>query len=122
MLLNPMVCAVPSFMAPKRLETFWMGCPSVFHTAPPHPRSNAHWIWAPELVGGADASQNGFGERMPAQFADRSAMAPSHQVLVDGLGGALALGRGVDDLGSSVGAVAAGEPSLAPGGAVLADD
>src|SRR5512132_2017467 len=110
MLLNPMVCAVPSLTAPNRLETFWIGVPSVFHTAPPQPRSNARWIWAPELVGGADASQNGLGERMPAQTEVRSGMAALGEVAVDGLGGALAVGRGVDHLGAAVGAVAAGKP------------
>jgi hypothetical protein len=29
---------------PKRLDTFWIGWPSVFQTAPPQPASNARWI------------------------------------------------------------------------------
>src|ERR1700743_2067822 len=40
--------------------------PIVFHTAPPQPASNARMICSPQLVGGADASQNGFIQRMPA--------------------------------------------------------
>src|ERR1700682_720968 len=46
----------------------------VFHTAPPQPASNARCTCMPELLGGAEASQNGFGERIPAKFILRSAM------------------------------------------------
>ncbi len=46
----------------------------VFQTAPPQPASNARWICFPELVGGADASQKGFGDRMPAKSICRSAI------------------------------------------------
>src|SRR5580700_10159711 len=46
----------------------------VFHTAPPQPASNARCTWAPELAGGADANQKGFGERMPANSMLRSAI------------------------------------------------
>src|SRR5262245_48294456 len=46
----------------------------VFQTAPPHPASNARITWSPQLAGGPDASQNGFGHRMPAKFVVRSAM------------------------------------------------
>src|SRR5260370_21744653 len=45
----------------------------VFHTAPPQPASNARCTCIPELLGGADASQNGFGERIPAKLILRSA-------------------------------------------------
>jgi hypothetical protein len=31
-------------------------------------------IWSPELVGGAEANQNGFGDVMPAQLAVKSGM------------------------------------------------
>src|SRR5258708_37702273 len=44
----------------------------VFHTAPPQPASNARCTCIPELLGGADASQNGFGERIPAKLILRS--------------------------------------------------
>src|SRR5277367_5153766 len=53
----------------------------VFHTAPPQPASNARWTCMPELLGGADASQNGLGERIPAKLMLRSAM--RHQPFVN---------------------------------------
>src|ERR1700734_3608239 len=43
----------------------------VFHTAPPHPASKARIICSPLLVGGAEASQKGLGERIPAKFPDK---------------------------------------------------
>lgn len=46
----------------------------VFHTAPPQPASNALCTCAPELAGGAEASQKGLGERMPAKLMLRSGM------------------------------------------------
>ena len=46
-----------------------IGSPSVFQTAPPQPASNARMTWSPLFVGGAEASQNGFGLRMPATSA-----------------------------------------------------
>src|SRR3990170_4329729 len=87
-----------------------MGWPRVFHTAPPQPAAKARITWSPVLVGGAEASQNGLGERMPARLIPRSAMvvvpfAPA----VDAARGALALGDGVDDLGPAAGGVAADE-------------
>src|SRR5580692_12116971 len=48
-----------------REDTLLMGSPIVFHTAPPHPASKARMICSPQLVGGADASQNGLGHSMP---------------------------------------------------------
>src|SRR3979490_1034604 len=42
-----------------------MGAPIVFHTAPPHPASNARMICSPQFVGGADASQNGLRHGIP---------------------------------------------------------
>src|SRR5258707_173719 len=45
----------------------------VFHTAPPQPASNARCTCIPELLGGADASQKGFGDRIPAKLMFRSA-------------------------------------------------
>jgi hypothetical protein len=61
--------------APYLLETFTTGTPSVFQTAPPQPVSNAFIIWYPELVGGAEASQNGLGDFIPAKFVKRLAIA-----------------------------------------------
>src|SRR5438132_3215836 len=53
-----------------------MGSPSVFQTAPPQPASNARMTCSPQLAGGPEASQNGFGQRMPpAKTVVRSAMA-----------------------------------------------
>src|ERR1700722_2081463 len=42
-----------------------MGSPMVFQTAPPQPASKARIICSPQLVGGADASQNGLRHSMP---------------------------------------------------------
>src|SRR5258708_25088982 len=58
-----------------------MGSPSVFHTAPPHPASNARITWSPQFAGGPDASQKGFGQRMPpAKFVVKSAIYASRKV------------------------------------------
>src|ERR1700678_2348746 len=54
-----------------------MGSPMVFQTAPPQPASKARMICSPQLVGGPEASQNGFGEWMPAKLVVRSAMVHS---------------------------------------------
>src|SRR5436190_3177466 len=48
----------------------------VFHTAPPQPASKARWTCAPELAGGADASQKGLGDLIPAKLILRSATVP----------------------------------------------
>src|SRR5690606_4743416 len=99
-----------------------MGWPSVFQTAPPPPASKARMIWPPELAGGAEASQNGLGETMPAVLLVRSGMVASRQVRMNGVGRALSLRDGVDDFLAAVGAIAPGKPSLAAGTAVLVDD
>src|SRR5512142_1167324 len=57
-----------------------IGSPTVFHTAPPQPRSNARATWPYVLVGGPDASQNGLGLSMPAKFVLSSAMCSSPTV------------------------------------------
>src|SRR5262245_40118619 len=44
----------------------------VFQTAPPQPASNARRTWYSELVGGAEASQNGLGARTPQNSTLRS--------------------------------------------------
>src|SRR5271155_2061667 len=49
-----------------------MGSPIVFQTAPPQPASNARMTCPPVLVGGPEASQNGFGLVIPANFTLRS--------------------------------------------------
>ena len=53
-----------------------MGSPIVFHTAPPHPASNARIICSPQLVGGALASQNGFGQLIPANSCQSAKRVP----------------------------------------------
>src|SRR5437773_11935525 len=50
-----------------------MGSPMVFQTAPPQPASKARITWSAQFEGGPDASQNGFGQRIPAKFVVRSA-------------------------------------------------
>src|SRR5258706_16221551 len=74
MLLNPTMRVPFTCSAPNRLDVSTIGSPSVFHTAPPQPASNARMICSPVLVGGALASQNGLGLLMPANEVDRSAM------------------------------------------------
>src|SRR5208283_2505685 len=90
----------------------------VFHTAPPHPASNARMICSPELVGGAEASQKGFGELMPMKTVLRSAM---EYLLGDGPGSPLAVRHRVHDLAAAVHTVSAGKIlriGRAAGGAV----
>src|SRR5262245_52993517 len=89
MLLKPTMRVPLTSSEPKRLEVSTIGSPSVFHTAPPQPRSNARITWSPVLVGGALASQNGLGLLMPAKSMDRSATGSSS---VDGRPARRALG------------------------------
>jgi hypothetical protein len=49
--------------------------PKVFQTTPPHPASKARRTLYSLSVGGAEASQNGFGDLMPMKSVDRLAMA-----------------------------------------------
>src|SRR5580698_6722335 len=83
----------------------------VFHTAPPQPASNARCTCAPELVGGADASQKGLGDRMPANWMLRSAMFHRRETNMNRLCRELAVLHGHDGgrrvLGSD--AIAAGK-------------
>src|SRR5271154_431495 len=74
MLLNPIILYVPRSTAPKRLDTFTIGSPSVFHTAPPQPASKARITCSPVFAGGAEASQKGLGLLMPAMSMLRSAI------------------------------------------------
>ena len=46
----------------------------VFQTTPPQPASKARWAWYAVLAGGPLATQNGFGDLIPARLMDRSAM------------------------------------------------
>src|ERR1043166_8305783 len=56
--------------------------PSVFQTTPPQPALKARTTLYSLSVGGAEASQNGFGDLMPTKLVLRSAMAvpPEHAV------------------------------------------
>src|SRR5262249_4139983 len=101
-----------------------MGSPSVFHTAPPQPASNARITCSPLFAGGAEASQNGFGLLMPAKSMLKSAISvrPSDcRAAFGGTSGSVpparneeargvaAVGDRVDDLFAAVDAVAASE-------------
>src|ERR1700722_7061072 len=82
-----------------------MGSPMVFHTAPPQPASNARMICSPQLVGGAEASQNGLGDRMPpAKVVARSGI---HYLAGDGRAGTLSIRYCIHHLAPSVRAIAA---------------
>src|SRR5882757_818809 len=85
--------------------------PSVFHTAPPQPRSNARWICPPLLVGGALASQNGLGDLMPAISMLRSAINPPRRTDVGRCWrrGGFAMRDRVDDFLAAKNAIAAGK-------------
>src|SRR6185295_9854700 len=48
--------------------------PSVFHTTPPQPALKARTTLYSLSVGGAEASQNGLGDLMPANSLRRSAI------------------------------------------------
>src|SRR5215472_18007190 len=87
MLLKPTMRVPFTCSAPNRLDVSTIGSPSVFHTAPPQPMSNARMICSPVFVGGALASQNGLGLLMPANEIDRSAMGDSPAAAGQGLAG-----------------------------------
>src|ERR1700739_831700 len=89
-----------------------MGSPMVFQTAPPHPASNARMTCSPQFVGGADASQKGFGHLIPANVVSSVGLGLDIVVLqpcCDADACAFAVSNGVDDLAASVGAVASCE-------------
>src|SRR5499427_2690431 len=113
-----------------REETLTIGSPMVFQTAPPQPASKARITWSPQLVGGAEASQNGFGEWiLPAKRTERSGATPASRMgclqnTNYGQSGAFAVGDGVDHLAAAIDAVASRKiPGVAglPGGAIDVD-
>ena len=57
---------------PATLATGWS--PIVLVTTPPQPAANARSIVSGDSVGGAEASRNGFSNRMPVKMVDRSAI------------------------------------------------
>src|SRR5688572_32159598 len=74
MLFRPIIRIAPWSIEASREETFTIGSPSVFQTAPPQPASNARSTIDPIFVGGAEASQKGLGDLIPAKLMLRSAM------------------------------------------------
>src|SRR5580704_14372731 len=80
----------------------------VFQTAPPQPASKARATWSPQLLGGPEASQNGFGDSIPANRVVRSAT-DRLQTAGDSGGRALAFRDRIHHLAAAVHAVAAGE-------------
>src|SRR5215813_13719005 len=92
-----------------------MGSPRVFQTAPPHPASKARMTCSPQLVGGAEASQKGFGEWIfPAKRTERSGAVVASgmrclQFPSDSQSRASAIGHGVHHFAAAVYAVAACE-------------
>src|SRR5271170_5946298 len=97
----------------------------VFQTAPPQPASKARLTCSPQLVGGAEASQNGFGDLIPAVLAARlgvpfkvsSGMSGlvAQKSLRDADRGPLAVGNGIHDLAAAIDAVASGKVFLIAG-------
>src|SRR5450432_2522839 len=85
-----------------------MGSPMVFHTAPPHPASKARMICSPQLVGGADASQKGLRQGMPAKVVSSVGMV-APKPCGDANACALTVGDGVDHFAAAVSAVSTGE-------------
>src|SRR5215212_3668842 len=75
MLLSPIMRWLAPSMEARREETLRIGSPRVFQTAPPQPASNARSTIEPMFVGGAEASQKGLGDLMPAKSTLRSAIA-----------------------------------------------
>ena len=89
-----------------------MGSPIVFQTAPPQPASNARMICSPQLVGGADASQNGLGQGIPQNVVARVGLS-SGKVSLQPRGysdaRAFSIRHSVDNFPAAIGAVAARE-------------
>src|SRR5258708_38690543 len=82
----------------------------VFHTAPPQPASKARIICSPQLVGGADASQNGFGASMrPANPCTRISGIGRLRNFQNCLCGSFAVGYSVHHFPSTIDAIAARE-------------
>src|SRR5882757_9012318 len=84
----------------------------VFHTAPPQPASKARMICSPQLVGGADASQNGLGHWMPQKVVASVGLGmvdPHPRGDADAC--AFSVSDCVDHFAAAVGAVPAGKVS-----------
>src|SRR6056297_2460251 len=87
--------------------------PRVFQTTPPQPASNARRTLYSLSVGGADASQNGFGDLMPTKSDLRSAMSVSLAIAPSG---ALHLSRPGPVRGRTFRGAAVGVPGQARDG------
>src|ERR1051326_4895826 len=74
-LLSPISFCPLKQIQPYRFTVFMTGSTMVFKPAPPQPCSNALHTWYPEFEGGAEASQNGFGDFIPPQLTERSTIA-----------------------------------------------
>src|SRR5258708_6847195 len=84
----------------------------VFHTAPPQPASKARMICSPLFVGGAEASQKGFNDAIPAKLTARFGVLSgmcSLQSIRDRYRSPLALGHRIHYLAAAVRAVACRE-------------
>ena len=57
-------------LGPRTLTTGWR--PIVLVTTPPQPTSKARVMLDSDSVGGADASRDGFSNRIPVKTVDRS--------------------------------------------------
>src|SRR5579862_2955046 len=88
-----------------------MASPMVFQTTPPQPASNARCACFAVFDGGPDATQNGFGDLMPAKLTDKSAMRGSvvraREHRVDAPRRAFAVGHRMHHLVPAVRAIAA---------------
>src|SRR3954471_18125181 len=95
--------------------------PSVFQTAPPHPALKARTTLYSLSVGGAEASQNGFGDLMPTKSVLRSAMSFLQSPVlpersIDRMGGELAVLHALHrEVGAGRDAIAAGPDLVHPG-------
>src|ERR1700738_806538 len=110
MLLKPIMRRPSQSMEEYRELTLVIGSPIVFHTAPPPPASKARMISSPQLVGGADASQNGLGHWMPQKFVASVGLGmldPQPRGNADAC--AFSVSDGVDHFTATVGAVSARE-------------
>ena len=126
MLDRPTMRRPPISSEPSLEVTLVIGSPTVFQTTPPHPASNARATISPVFVIGQEASQNGFGPRMPAMSVKRStpgtvesegrtrAMRGAPRASMMDAAASLAGLDGVDDFGPAIGDVADG-PDLGVG-------
>src|SRR3984893_18241180 len=108
MLLKPIMRRPSQSMEEYRGLTLVIGSPIVFQTAPPHPASKARMICSPQLVGGADASQNGLRHWMPQKVVASVGLGMlDRQPRGDADACAFSVGHRVDHFAAAIGAVSA---------------